>query len=142
MEVTESDLQILALAEEVERLQSALSDERAARDHLRRRFLKLSSPAAMAVASANQKRSTNQDHGLVNKREVIASNGKAHGSAMQHVVPPIRASVVDRVQLLAQQPPDQLRGQRPPQPVKQPGPRFSLWAFITGADRVTDVEDN
>ena len=143
--MSESDLQILALAEEVERLQTALGDERAARDQLRRRFLKLSSPAAMAVASADQKRSTDENYSakaLGIKGESLVGGEEFQGSPVQHAVSPIRASVVDRVQLCAQQQLDQLSVQGSPQPVKQQGRRFSLWGFITGADKVIYVEDN
>lgn len=145
MEVTESELQILALAEEVERLQTALTDERAAREQLRRHFLKLSSPAAMAVASAEQQKSAKQNRST----QVLSVEGTAdeavgidsvQESIVQQSVPQIRESVVDRVQRAAQQPPVQTSVPQPGNIKRSRG--FSLWGFITGADRVTDEDDS
>lgn len=145
MEVTESELQILALAEEVERLQTALTDERAARDQLRRRFLKLSSPAAMAVASAEQQKIAKQNSSA-QILSVLGTADEAVGSdsvqefTVQQSVPPIRESVVDRVQRAAPQPPVQTSVPQPGKVKRSRG--FSLWGFITGADRVTDEDDS
>lgn len=135
--MTESQLQILALAEEVERLQVALSDEQAARDALRRHFLKLSSPAATA---AGQQRAADSFHSAAVPPEVGGTerigNGKLAQAEVAEVELPPRESVVGRVQRAAHGGPSLSGVKSGAHRAKQPLRAFSLWSFITGADRV------
>lgn len=139
--MTESQLQILALAEEVERLQVVVSDERAARDAIRRRFLKLSSPAATAAGQQRAAEGVHSTEASPVKGGTERSGSEEVADAAAQVASPTRESVVDRVQRAAHQRPDH-SAQTGAHRAKQPRRGFSLWSFITGADRVADEDDD
>ena len=128
-EITESQLQILALAEEVERLQGLVVSERAAQDELRRRFLRVSAPrpppnAGIADHTTERMRAEPETR----TEDVAPSTATATKEQRQHV------SVVGRAQQ-ARQSAD--AGDRLQQAPTQPRKRgFSIWGFITGEDRI------
>ena len=133
VEITESQLQIIALAEEVERLQSALTEERAYREQLRRRFLKLSSPAALA---ANQRKIADsvQSAGALPVKPAPQSNGSVplqtpHSASIQNEL-----TATEHVEQMQHPPMNQSERDHASgvQHARQPRQGFSVWAFITG----------
>ena len=141
MEVTESELQILALAEEVERLQGLLATERAARDELRRHALKLSAPKPPRLTSTETGTTERPLAGARHQDEpppaepqleaLQPTKGRTQTAAKaerrEHV------SVVHRAQDVGQpvavDSAQQVAG-------RQRKSGFSLWGFITGEDRI------
>ena len=138
MEVTHEQLQLLALAEEVERLQVVVSDERAARDALRRRFFKLSAPAA---AAALQVRAAKELRSLEASPLEYSNMSGGTESAEAHVVSPRRETVVERAQRAAHPELEHSTPNSAGHPAKQSRRPFSLWGFITGADKVAEQDE-
>jgi len=134
--VTESQLQILALAEEVERLQGLLAAERAAREELRRHALKLSASRPPQLASAqtgmaDRLSPASQQHDEPPPGAMQPTSDRTQTAAVaerrEHV------SVVQRIQHAGQP----VAVESAPQASgRQRRSGFSIWGFITGEDRV------
>ena len=142
MKITESQLQVLALAEEVERLQSLLAAERAARDELRRHALKLSAPRPPPLAAADI--DTADRPSAVSRADDAPPPGEPQLEALQPTTARDRSavetgerqehvSVVHRAQHAEQVLPVK-SAQRAAGRQRRSG--FSIWGFITGEDRI------
>ena len=144
MEVTESQLQILALAEEVERLQGLLAAERAARDELRRHALKLSAarqPPQLTSAEidmADVQSAATRQHGEPSPAE-LQPTALAQPQLTARTKPALEAerrehvSVVQRAQHAGEIVPVKIAQQTAG---RQRRSGFSIWGFITGEDRI------
>jgi len=140
--VTQSQLQILALAEEVERLQGLLAAERAARDELRRHALKLSAPRPPLLAAAEI--DTADRPSAVSRPDDAPPPGEPQLEALQPTTARTQSaletserqehvSVVHRAQHAEQVLPAE-SAQRATGRQRRAG--FSIWGFITGEDRI------
>jgi hypothetical protein len=129
MEITESQLQILALAEEVERLQGLVASEKAANDELRRRFLKMSAPRRPPDTDLpTQGTERPQVDSETQPLPTAPSDSAAISGQPEHV------SVVGRAQQARQAAALADHSQRSAGQQRKRG--FSLWGFITGEDRI------
>ena len=141
MEVTESQLQILALAEEVERLQDLVAAEREARDELRRRFLKMSAPRppplTLAQYNTGDMPSTTTQPQVeplpVNSQPEAVQPSTDHNGTAADTQQGEHASVVHKIQQ-AEQSVSVDSSQHVTGRQRKRG--FSIWGFITGEDRI------
>ena len=142
MEVTESQLQILALAEEVERLQGLLAAERAARDELRRHALKLTAPRQHPLLTLTENDTADRPSASTLLHDEPPPSNPQPGASQPRTDKTQSAAIAERRDHVSVVHRVQHAGQSvavdstQEAAGRQRRSGFSLWGFITGEDRI------